>query len=243
VAEQKIVQARQMGANNSRVVTKRLIIEVASMEKEMNFKILVSSLALVAGLFSGNAQATTIDFSNYATPGTYGNFSSFTSSGFQFSSIYSTYTAIDSATESDPNLQHPAPGDLLAVFVGASVQFAPVGGGTFTLNSLDVNWWDHYYPSLPHIWSITGTFADSTTSTVSGLIQPDQFMAETLNWSNLASVSFGGTDGWVGINNIEVNAAVAPVPEPSTWAMMILGFAGIGFMAYRRKSKPAVMAA
>jgi hypothetical protein len=25
------------------------------------------------------------------------------------------------------------------------------------------------------------------------------------------------------------------VPEPSTWAMMILGFVGIGFMAYRRK--------
>jgi hypothetical protein len=32
------------------------------------------------------------------------------------------------------------------------------------------------------------------------------------------------------------------VPEPSTWAMMILGFAGIGFMTYRRKS-PASMAA
>jgi hypothetical protein len=28
----------------------------------------------------------------------------------------------------------------------------------------------------------------------------------------------------------------AAVPESSTWAMMILGFAGIGFMAYRRKS-------
>jgi PEP-CTERM motif len=27
------------------------------------------------------------------------------------------------------------------------------------------------------------------------------------------------------------------VPEPSTWAMMILGFCGVGFMAYRRKSK------
>ncbi len=26
-----------------------------------------------------------------------------------------------------------------------------------------------------------------------------------------------------------------PVPEPSTWAMMILGFAGVGFLAYRRK--------
>jgi hypothetical protein len=35
----------------------------------------------------------------------------------------------------------------------------------------------------------------------------------------------------------------AAVPEPSTWAMMLLGFAGIGFMAYRRKSTPALMAA
>jgi hypothetical protein len=35
----------------------------------------------------------------------------------------------------------------------------------------------------------------------------------------------------------------SPVPEPSTWAMMILGFAGVGFMAYRRKSKVALMAA
>jgi len=25
------------------------------------------------------------------------------------------------------------------------------------------------------------------------------------------------------------------VPEPSTWAMMLLGFAGVGFMTYRRK--------
>ncbi len=38
-------------------------------------------------------------------------------------------------------------------------------------------------------------------------------------------------------------AAVASVPEPSTWAMMLLGFAGIGFLAYRRKSKPILMAA
>ena len=33
---------------------------------------------------------------------------------------------------------------------------------------------------------------------------------------------------------------VSAVPEPSTWAMMILGFIGVGFMAYRRKqSGPA----
>lgn len=33
--------------------------------------------------------------------------------------------------------------------------------------------------------------------------------------------------------------AVTAVPEPSTWAMMILGFGGVGFMAYRRRSEQA----
>ena len=36
---------------------------------------------------------------------------------------------------------------------------------------------------------------------------------------------------------------VSDVPEPSTWAMMLFGFVGLGFMAYRRKSKVALMVA
>lgn len=35
---------------------------------------------------------------------------------------------------------------------------------------------------------------------------------------------------------------IGAVPEPSTWAMMIFGFAGVGFMAYRRR-KGAVLTA
>jgi hypothetical protein len=34
----------------------------------------------------------------------------------------------------------------------------------------------------------------------------------------------------------EMTPTVAPVPEPSTWAMMIVGFLGLGWMAYRRRS-------
>ena len=37
-----------------------------------------------------------------------------------------------------------------------------------------------------------------------------------------------------------IGSAVSAVPEPSTWAMMILGFAGVGFMAYRRKRGAAL---
>src|SRR5439155_25364406 len=32
---------------------------------------------------------------------------------------------------------------------------------------------------------------------------------------------------------------ISAVPEPSTWAMMILGFIGIGLVAYRRKAQTA----
>jgi hypothetical protein len=58
-----------------------------------------------------------------------------------------------------------------------------------------------------------------------------------------------GFMGTLGVDTVNANGfffgvELSPaVPEPSTWAMMILGFAGIGFMAYRRKAKPALMAA
>jgi len=36
--------------------------------------------------------------------------------------------------------------------------------------------------------------------------------------------------------NVVGPLSVTAVPEPATWAMMILGFLGVGFVAYRRKS-------
>jgi PEP-CTERM motif len=38
-----------------------------------------------------------------------------------------------------------------------------------------------------------------------------------------------------------IEATISAVPEPSTWAMMILGFCGLGFMAYRRKQNSAAL--
>jgi hypothetical protein len=37
-------------------------------------------------------------------------------------------------------------------------------------------------------------------------------------------------------NSFEFTNVAAAAPEPATWAMMILGFVGVGFMAYRRKN-------
>jgi PEP-CTERM motif len=43
------------------------------------------------------------------------------------------------------------------------------------------------------------------------------------------------------IGTVDIQVDVGAVPEPSTWAMMILGFFGVGFMAYRRKQNGAAL--
>jgi len=40
----------------------------------------------------------------------------------------------------------------------------------------------------------------------------------------------------------EVEGLPSPVPEPSTWAMMVLGFLGLGFAGYRSARKKALVA-
>lgn len=44
----------------------------------------------------------------------------------------------------------------------------------------------------------------------------------------------GTATGSIG-GGYDINASAAPVPEPSTWAMMLGGFGLIGFMSYRRR--------
>jgi PEP-CTERM motif len=49
---------------------------------------------------------------------------------------------------------------------------------------------------------------------------------------------FGGSNqDFQLLSGFVLNAPVSAVPEPSTWAMMILGFASVGFMACRRSRK------
>ena len=75
--------------------------------------------------------------------------------------------------------------------------------------------------------------------------------------SDIHFVEYG--DGWYdgskwtnpegGTSTLKIKAdftfatAAPPVPEPSTWAMMILGFAGVGFLAYRRKRHGSALTA
>jgi len=43
----------------------------------------------------------------------------------------------------------------------------------------------------------------------------------------------------IAILGLVVKFYVSAVPEASTWAMMLFGFAGVGFLAYRRRPQAA----
>ena len=50
------------------------------------------------------------------------------------------------------------------------------------------------------------------------------------------SIDFGGTANFTGFDNITFGTNVPVVPEPSTYALMALGLAGVGLISRRRKS-------
>jgi hypothetical protein len=75
---------------------------------------------------------------------------------------------------------------------------------------------------------------------------PRNFIWENSNVPVASKVSASGAAGpWYDLDQSQAfsfDGVASPVPEPSTWAMMILGFAGVGYMTYRRR-KVATLAA
>jgi hypothetical protein len=65
-------------------------------------------------------------------------------------------------------------------------------------------------------------------------LDPSLFDTANANFFTM-NYSTGGYEEY----NAHLNA-ISAVPEPATWAMMILGFAAVGFIAYRRNRKQAV---
>ena len=67
-----------------------------------------------------------------------------------------------------------------------------------------------------------------------GFVSTDPFNSITLTVPTDAS--------WVVSDFTTAESLASAVPEPSTWAMMLLGFAGVGLMAYRRSRKDQSLA-
>jgi PEP-CTERM motif len=123
-----------------------------------------------------------------------------------------------------------------ALEIGGQTAFA-ITGITGTVNGSTINpaagTIGDYYTTGPFFLDGSGVnFATASGLTGNIFLQSNNDLYRVNTLGPFAS-------GYVSASS----APVAAVPEPSTWAMMILGFVGIGFMAYRRKSRPALMRA
>jgi hypothetical protein len=91
-------------------------------------------------------------------------------------------------------------------------------------------------------YGVLGNLTDTT-----GYGGPDAFFTNnlgtslTVNFINGISAG-GGTDIFSLEEPTGLNVVVG-TPEPSTWAMMLLGFAGLGFAGYRSTRKAASLLA
>ena len=95
-----------------------------------------------------------------------------------------------------------------------------------------------------------GAGAQDTIVSIGGQSQDLGYLPSDSPWTKYL-LTFVGASGQVAFTdygpvptvlsdqqgNLLINVTVSAVPEPSTWAMMVLGFAGVGFLAYRRKNK------
>lgn len=62
--------------------------------------------------------------------------------------------------------------------------------------------------------------------------------------TNLGGFSYTQSGGkGKGISGSATFIAYSAVPEPATWAMLLMGFAGLGYAAFRRNAKGRVFAA
>ena len=126
-----------------------------------------------------------------------------------------------------------------------AARLANVTGFSFEMNSSTGG--EHWLVYGSNSANSLGTLVDSGYSeglqTLSSVNNAYSFYSFKFDTVYGVGDSTGGTN--VLLELVEGNkfVSVRGVPEPSTWAMMILGFGGVGFMAHRRKSKPALMAA
>ena len=94
---------------------------------------------------------------------------------------------------------------------------------------------------------LQGTYSVAATTTTDGLNNPTPFIGLLSDSPNITSLVFfadHGDSGGYGTNlgTVSLNVNLHPgVPEPSTWAMMLLGFAGLGF-AFRRSRRKVSLA-
>jgi hypothetical protein len=203
-------------------------------------KIAASLVALACPAFSSQASVVTFDDQTFS--GIQARGGTFSDQGLRFDNFFVNTIAGNFSPSGVKN------GTNFLIFDSAydPLTISTSNKNAFSLSSLDLGL--SYYASLsPATATITGYFANGGTITEDVSLNSSTFKFFSLSgFIDLSSVTVTTSPGYTGyaaLDNVNFTEFTAAVPEPSTWAMMILGFAGIGFVTYRRKNKMALNAA
>jgi hypothetical protein len=208
-------------------------------------------MSIAAGIFglSGAASAEIVTVT-YTGPVTLvSNANGGVPSASDGDTLVATYVFnLDNATDSD---------------IGTTGGFSSGPYGSFVTASLTVNGVAGVLPAFPtgeltgetQVFQ-TGTVLFSEVTDNAGNRLESDVASENFSWSlapPLTGVSYNpspddeaviqlGTAAGdllgADVSNVTVTVTASPaVPEPSTWAMMLLGFAGLGFASYRARKR------
>jgi len=153
---------------------------------------------------------------------------------------------------------------------GTNTYFRYTVGGTttpFTFNGFDLR---GSFPTANLNFTLEGFLNNVLVDSVALNVTGNTFSTFTENWTNVDTVVVASTcdhshhvcditidpqdfnanwgSGALYMDNVEINDPVrsgsssTAAPELSTWAMMLLGFGGVGFVAYRRTKKRSAIA-
>ena len=126
---------------------------------------------------------------------------------------------------------------------GALISLSLIGGGLFSVSGFDAA---TAFLGGSNSLTVTGTHADASTATANfNLSDVHAGFSLGAAFDNLVSLSFAGSAGsfrepGLSIDNLIVNERTAAVPEPTTWAIMLIGFFGLGATVRRRRALAAI---
>ena len=122
-----------------------------------------------------------------------------------------------------------------------------------TFSSPGADFTDHYSFSIAALGNVAGGLVDflvfqwndvnlsSVVVTGQGQVRSDANAADGFSFAGLSAGTYdlavsGSLDRgqWLGGYSGSISSIAAPVPEPETYAMLMLGLAGVGFAARRR---------
>ena len=217
-------------------------ISAQSQGEPMSFKLAVAALAAICALGGASAQAAVI-YSNLGPGRAFDRHNSvplneYTSANGGAYSLAMAFTAADAADVSDISL-------AIGVHFGDPAMKVSLWSKDYTtqLGSWDVTGSSAWRPTLVTISGISGVHLQAGAEY---MLLVSSLGNEWGQWFDNSAGAFGwgewDASGYAyGIAGAyEILGVVTAVPEPATWAMMIIGFGAVGAVVRRRRlSVPA----